>query len=78
MGWTRCIIGTRRVRLRLWFALTDPFAPHGLHAFRVAELFDHGEAVGEFGARVEVVEPELVEGEEAGDVGVLLENGGTF
>lgn len=35
------------------------------------QLLNHRQAVGEFGARVQVVEPELVEVQKAGKVGVL-------
>lgn len=38
----------------------------------MAQLLDDGQAVREFGAGVEIVEPELIKGEEAGDVRVLF------
>lgn len=44
----------------------------------MAQFFDDGQAVCELGAGVEVVEPELIKGEDAGDVGVLLSTAVSF
>jgi hypothetical protein len=44
----------------------------------MAQFFDDGQAVREFGAGVEVVKPELIKGEDAGDVGVLFPTAVSF
>jgi hypothetical protein len=49
-------------------ALIDPVVTRYHDPFLVTGLFDHGEGVEELGFWEEVVEPELVEGQEAGGI----------
>jgi hypothetical protein len=55
----------------------DPLLAQHLQAARVAQLLDDGEPVGEAHLGEEAVQPELVEGQQAADVGEL-ERAGFF
>ena len=51
--------------------MVDPLFPHGLHPFCMAELLNHCKAVGEFGARIQIIQPELINIEKTRDIRVL-------